>query len=342
MAARFSRDRFALGALAVAGLAAPGRPALGQQQFKWKWGISLNREHSVSVRAAEGFAKIRRDTGGRLDIEAFPNAVLGNDPQMLEQLRVGALEMLGYAGGTLDTLVPVASIESVAFIFPSRDVAFAAMDGELGAIVRQDTGTRGIVVLDHLWEAGYREFTTSTHPIHTAADLAGVRLRVPPGKLRIDTFRSLGASPTPVVPSELYTALQTHIVDAQESTLLVIDAFRLYEVQGRYSHSLTQSRLGRPLESGQVPTSGARTLPAEFQAIVQRRMTESVMLQRRDSLVQSRSVADKLRREGLTINPTSPESFRSKLRASGYYERWREEYGPRAWAALEKYAGKLA
>ena len=338
MAARFSRDRFALGALAVAGLAAPGRPALGQQQFKWKWGISLNREHSVSVRAAEGFAKIRRDTGGRLDIEAFPNAVLGNDPQMLEQLRVGALEMLGYAGGTLDTLVPVASIESVAFIFPSRDVAFAAMDGELGAIVRQDTGTRGIVVLDHLWEAGYREFTTSTHPIHTAADLAGVRLRVPPGKLRIDTFRSLGASPTPVVPSELYTALQTHIVDAQESTLLVIDAFRLYEVQ-KYC-SLTNHAWGGHWNL--VNTDKWRSLPAEFQTIVQRRMTEAVMLQRRDSLVQSRSVADKLRREGLTINPTSPESFRSKLRASGYYERWREEYGPRAWAALEKYAGKLA
>ena len=108
---------------------------------------------------------------------------------------------------------------------------FRAMDGDLGKLIRDDIGSKGAVCLDKIWESGFRSITTSTKPIHTAADLNGLKIRVSPGKIRIDTFQSLGASPTPIALSELYTALQTHVVDAQENPLVLINQQKFFEVQ---------------------------------------------------------------------------------------------------------------
>ena len=106
-----------------------------------------------------------------------------------------------------------------------------AMDGDLGAVIRNAIQAQGIHVFEKILENGFREITTSTKPIRNVADLAGLKIRVSPGKIRIDTFQSLGASPAPIALSELYTSLQTHVVDAQENPLLLIEQQKFYEVQ---------------------------------------------------------------------------------------------------------------
>ena len=109
---------------------------------------------------------------------------------------------------------------------------FRAMDGDLGKVIRDDIAAKGgVVCLDRIWENGFRDITTSTKPIHIVGDLAGLKIRVSPGKIRIDTFQSLGASPTPIALSELYTSLQTHVVDAQENPLILINQQKFFEVQ---------------------------------------------------------------------------------------------------------------
>ena len=139
--------------------------------------------------------------------------------------------MLAYAGGILDSIVPLSSIESVAFIFPNPQTAHAAMDGDLGALIRQAIQDKGLVAMERVYDDGFREFTSSKGPIRSVDDLQGLKLRVAPSKLRLDTFKTLGASPAPVPSSEQYTALQTKVVDAEESPLTAIESFKLYEVQ---------------------------------------------------------------------------------------------------------------
>ncbi|MBV8425036.1 MAG: TRAP transporter substrate-binding protein [Candidatus Eremiobacteraeota bacterium] len=331
-----SRKTFAAGGAALASVAIIPHP-LRAAEFTWKCGNDLTADHPISVRAVEAFGKIRRDTGGAVDIRLFPTSVLGSDPQMLTQLRSGALEMLQYAGGILDTVVPLASIENVAFAYPSRDAAFAAMDGNLGTLVRRAINDKGIAVLEKVWENGWREFTTSNRPIRTVDDMAGLKIRVSPGKLRVDTFHTLGVQVTPIPPNEVYTALQTHIVDGQETALLFIETARYYEVQ-KYC-SLTNH-----MWSGYWTLFNMdkwNSLSAAQRAIVAKHVNAAALLQRRDSEILNRSVQEKLTRQGLTINKTDPASFKAKLIAGGYYARWKAEYGDAAWSALEQYTGKL-
>jgi len=324
-------------ATALAGVAFAPRGLSAAPQFKWKCGNDLTADHPISVRAVEAFGKIRKETGGQVEITLFPNSTLGSDPQMLTQLRSGALEMLQYAGGILDTVVPLASIENVAFAYPNRQAAFAAMDGEVGTLVRQQIVEKQIAVFDRVWENGWREFTTSNRAIHTVEDLQGLKVRVSPGKLRVDTFRTLGVAVTPIPPNEVYTALQTHIVDGVETALLFIETARWYEVQ-KYC-SLTNH-----MWSGYWALANMdswKSLPAKYQQIVARHLDAAALLQRRDNEILNRSIEDKLSRQGLTFNTTSPASFKAKLVSGGYYGRWKNEYGDKAWAALERYTGKL-
>jgi tripartite ATP-independent transporter DctP family solute receptor len=245
--------------------------------------------------------------------------------------------MLAFPGAFLNSVVPVASIENVAYAFNDRDTVFRAMDGDLGRVIRDEIRARGIVPLDKIWENGFREITTSNHPIRNIADLAGLRIRVSPGKIRVDTFQSLGASPTPIALSELYTSLQTHVVDAQENPLLLIDQQKFYEVQKYVSMS-------DHIWSGYwtlVNQDVWNKLPKDVQGIISREMDRATLLARNDNVNLNRAVRDKLTRRGMVFNDVDKASFKKKLVDAKYYERWKAEFGPTAWAALEKYANKL-
>jgi tripartite ATP-independent transporter DctP family solute receptor len=331
-----TRQGFVAGASAAfasIGIITPARAA----DFDLKFGHDLPAEHPVNVRSVEAFARIKAATKGRVQIKSFPASQLGSDPSMLQQLRSGATEMLAFPGAFLNSVVPVASIENVAYAFNDRDTVFRAMDGDLGRVIRDEIRARGIVPLDKIWENGFREITTSNHPIRNIADLAGLRIRVSPGKIRVDTFQSLGASPTPIALSELYTSLQTHVVDAQENPLLLIDQQKFYEVQKYVSMS-------DHIWSGYwtlVNQDVWNKLPKDVQGIISREMDRATLLARNDNVNLNRAVRDKLTRRGMVFNDVDKASFKKKLVDAKYYERWKAEFGPTAWAALEKYANKL-
>jgi len=332
-----SRQGFVAGtaaAFATIGFIKPAQAA----EFELKWGVDVPPDHPISVRSVEAFGHIKAATKGRVEIKAFPSSQLGSDPAMLSQLRTGALEMLALPGAFFNTVVPVASIENLAYAFPNSDTAFRAMDGDLGEVIRADIRSKGMVVFDKIFENGFREITTSTKPIHNVGDLAGLKIRVSPGKIRIDTFQSLGASPTPISLNELYTSLQTHVVDAQENPLILIEQQKFYEVQKYVS-------LSNHIWSGYwslMNEDAWKKLPADVQAVMTREMNAAALRARHDNTILSGSVADKLRRRGMKFNDVDIPSFKAKLSDAKYYQRWKAEFGDKAWTALEKYANKLA
>jgi tripartite ATP-independent transporter DctP family solute receptor len=330
-----TRRRFALGTLAALGGVGAMRTTARAATFAYRYASNLSLDHPLNVRMIEMWAAVKRETGGRLDVTVFPNSELGGDTGMLAQLRSGALQFFTIDGGVLQSVVPVAAIAGVGFAFKNSAQAFHAMDGPLGAYVRRDIEAKGLVVFDKMWANGMRQITNSRGPIRNAADLAGLKIRTPPGKLWLDLFRALGASPTPLNFSELYTALQAKVVDGEENPYAIIETSKLFEVQ-KYL-SVTNHMWSAYWLLGNADAWGA--LPPDVQAVVRRNAATYALLQRRDTEVRNDTLADKLRREGMILNVAETGSFRAQL--GDFYRSWRDQFGPDAWSLLEATSGKL-
>ena len=185
----------------------------------------------MNVRAKEMAAAIKAETNGRFDMQIFPNNQLGSDTDMLSQIRSGGVEFFTLSGLILATLVPAASINGIGFAFPDYDTVWKAMDGDLGAYVRGEITKANLVVMDKIWDNGFRQTTSSTKPINGPDDFKGFKIRVPVSPLWTSMFKAFDASPASINFSEVYSALQTKIVEGQENPLAIISTAKLYEVQ---------------------------------------------------------------------------------------------------------------
>jgi TRAP-type C4-dicarboxylate transport system substrate-binding protein len=179
--------------------------------------------------------------------------------------------------------------------------------------------------------------TTSGKPIETAADMPGLKIRVPVSPLSVSMFKALGASPVSLQFSEVYSALQTKIVDAQENPLPIIQVSKIYEVQK--SCALTNHQW-----DGYWFIAHGRTwngLPPDVQKIVATAINEAGLQQRADIKALNDGIQADLAAKKLVFTQPSPETFRAKLRDSGFYAEWKAKFGDEAWALLENAVGKL-
>jgi tripartite ATP-independent transporter DctP family solute receptor len=239
----------------------------------------------------------------------------------------------------LGSLVPQAQINGVGFAFKDYKQVWAAMDGELGAYVRRQIAATGtIFAFDKIWDNGYREVTNSVRPINKPEDLKGIKLRTPPGPMWVSLFKALGASPTPLNFAEVYSALQSKVVDGQENPLAIIYTAKLYEVQ-KYC-SMTNHMWDGYWFMGNKKLF--EQLPSDLQIIVTRNVAESAVLQRADVRKMNDGLQAELQAKGMAINSTNADPFREKLRQAGFYSEWKAKFGDEAWSLLEKYTGKLA
>jgi tripartite ATP-independent transporter DctP family solute receptor len=228
-----SRRKFIQGtAIAAAATAAPIKLAFGQSaEFTYKFANNVPATHPLNVRAKAAADAIRNETSGRLDIQIFPSNQLGSDTDTLSQLRSGGVEFFTLSGLILSTLVPAAALNGVGFAFPDYPAVWKAMDGDVGAYVRSQIAKANLVAMDKIWDNGFRQTTTSTKPITGPEDYRGLKIRVPVSPMWTSLFKAFDAAPTSINASEMYTALQTKVVDAQENPVAVISLFKLYEVQ---------------------------------------------------------------------------------------------------------------
>jgi tripartite ATP-independent transporter DctP family solute receptor len=333
------RDLLKLGG-AVAGAAVLGTlaPRAHAAEFTYKYANNLPITHPMNVRAKEAADRIERESGGRVVIHIFPSNQLGSDTDMLSQVRSGGIEFFTLSGLILAVLVPVAAINGIGFAFPDYDAVWRAMDGDLGKYVRGEIGKAGLVAMDRIWDNGFRQITTSSRPIATAADLKGLKIRVPVSPLWTSMFKAFDASPTSINFAEVYSALQTRIVDGQENPLAVISTAKLYEVQ-KYC-SMTNH-----MWDGFWMLANKRAwdkLPPDLQAIVARHWNAAAMAEREDTARLNADLQAQLAKQGLVFNQPGPDEFRNALRAAGFYAEWKTKYGAEAWGLLEKVTGTLA
>jgi len=181
--------------------------------------------------AATGFAdEVKAATQGRVEIKVFPNSQLGSETAAIEGLQLGTVEMGLIGGASFQNIEPKLGIEGLPYAFSDHQHAYRAFDGELGNRLFGLLDKKGIKGLAW-WENGFRDITNSKRPINVPDDLKGLKLRVTPDKIRLDTFKALGALPVPMAFAELYSALQQGAVDGQENPLAIIFSSNFFEVQ---------------------------------------------------------------------------------------------------------------
>jgi len=325
-------------ASAIAASVVLGEPAQAAAEFDFKLGVNTPETHPLSIRLTEAAKEIGTRSSGRLNITVFPNSQLGGDPEMLSQLRAGGIELLIAPSMTLSTLVPLSGLPSVGFAFQSYDQVWAAMDGDLGDVVRDAITKTGVVPMKKKWDNGFRQITSSSsRQINSVEDLKGFKIRVPVTALLTSLFSGLGALPSSISVSELYSALQTHVVEGQENPLAQVSTNKMYEVQ-KYCALSNHCWSGYWVLGNRKALA---TLPPDLLAIINESFDAAAVKERVDLLEMDRSLQAELTAQGMVFSKPDPVQFRAALVKSGFYGQWQKTYGAEAWSALEKYTGKL-
>ncbi|MEL7624507.1 MAG: TRAP transporter substrate-binding protein [Clostridiales bacterium] len=199
--------------------------------IKLKIGHVLNSDSPFHAGALHFAELIEEKSGGMLQAEVFPSALLGNDRELAEGLQLGTVDMAVTATAPVSGFSPTLQVFDLPFLFNDAEHAYKVLDGELGdQILDEFHEASGIVGLA-FWENGFRHFTNGKRPIKTADDTKGLKIRVQEISSHIDYWKNIGCSPTPMAWTEVYTALQQGTVDGQENPVQTIYTQKIYEVQ---------------------------------------------------------------------------------------------------------------
>ena len=328
----------------VGSLAAVAAPALltarpaHAAEFTYRFGTNVPAGHPLNIRANEAAERIAKETDGRVALQVFPNNQLGNDSDMLSQLRAGGLEFFTVSGvNVLSQLVPISSMWGVGFAWPNEDTVHKALDGDLGKFLRGQFPKVGLLAMDTIWSSGFRHVTNSSRPINTPDDLKGLKMRVPVSPLWTSLFKSLGASPASISFAETYSSLQTKVVDGQENPLTIISIAKLYEVQ-KYCSMTNHMWDGWWCMTNQKVWD---RIPETLRPAIAKNLNRAALDMRADGTKLNASLRTELTAKGLIFNDPKLDAFRETLVKSGFYAEWRKKYGEEAWALLENYTGKL-
>lgn len=312
------------------------RPA-DAAEFTYKLATGQEPSHPVNLRAQEALNRIKERSSGRLVINLFPAAQLGSDAQLIAQARLGGVQFVNMAASVLATFVPSVGIVNLGFAFLNYDQVWSALDGDLGKFVAGSIARTELFMVGPSWDNGFREITSSQVGVKGPADLGGFKIRVPNAPLLTSLFRSLGAAPTSIDFSEVYTALQTHLVDGQENALPIIATAKLYEVQ-KFCSMTDHVWDGYFILGNKAAFA---RLPKDLQDIVTEEFSTSARDERKDIVELSASLKNSLKSQGFTFVDADKAAFRDHLKKTSFYPDWRKSFGEDGWKLLEAAVGSL-
>jgi tripartite ATP-independent transporter DctP family solute receptor len=308
--------------------------ALPSHALDIKLGHVLAASHSWH-KAAEGFAaEVKDKTAGRVNFILFPSGQLGNEKTMVEGMQIGSQGAAVIGTGSLQPVDARFGVVELPYTWSSAAQAYKAYDGELGAALEKIADGKNLVLLSW-WENGYRHITNNRGPIKTLTDLKGLKTRVTPDKMRLDTFTLLGANPAPLAFGELYSALQQKVFDAQENPLSIIYTSSFFEVQ-KYL-SLT-GHVWSPA-SLVLSKSTWNRISADDRKVVKAAADHWRNEQRRMITEGDKQYLAQLKEKGMQINEVDKAPFAAAV--APLWKSYEVTYGPELMGLVKKYQGGM-
>lgn len=297
-------------ALAAIALAYSATSAGAQIQDRIiRFGHLNNVDHPVSAGVKKFTELVAAKSGGKMVVKEFPSNQLGSEQQQTSALQGGVQEMQSPATTSVATILPELGLIDFPFLMGNHAQAFALLDGPLGDALREKLKNSGLIALC-FWDLGFRNVTNSKRPITKVEDLSGLKLRVIPNPVFIETFKAFGANPVPMAWPEVYTALETKAIDGHENAWTVIVSNKIYEVQKYVSGTNHVYGTNIILMSKKFWDR----LSAEEQKIIQDSANEARTYQRQVSKAAADAAADELRKHGMQVNMVSDEE-RARMQA---------------------------
>jgi tripartite ATP-independent transporter DctP family solute receptor len=230
-----------------------------------------------TVEAVKFMGKILSDqTKGRLGIRVYPSGSLGTEKDQIEQVKLGATEMIRINVAPLNSVVPETIVTALPFIFRSTQHMRTVLDGDIGEDILKAMESQGMVGLA-FYDSGARSFYTVKKPIKSVADLKGMKVRVQQSDLFVAMLDALGANATPMPYGEVYTALKTGVVDAAENNWPSYESSRHFEVAKYFS--LTEHSFAPEILAFSKKSFDAQS--KEDQALIRKAAKESVPYMRK-------------------------------------------------------------
>lgn len=279
-------------------------PVAAQDVIKLKLGHVAPTDEPYH-QAAEKFAElVSKNTGGAVQIQIFPNALLGGQRELLEGLQMGSVDITLTTAAVLSGFLPKTQVLELPFMFRDREHVYKVVDGPLAKEIYDGDEKKKMKVID-TWENGFRNITNNVRPIEKPDDMKGVKIRVMENKMYIDMFKALGANPTPMARGELFTGLQTKVIDGQENPLGQIYTSRFYEVQ-KY---VTLSGHTYSPEVVVFSLASWKKIPAKYQDEILKASAEARKFNRELSAKMDKEYVGKLKEKGMVVTALTPQQI---------------------------------
>jgi TRAP-type transport system periplasmic protein len=294
------------------------------QERTIRWGHLNNTDHPVSFGVQKFAEMLAAKSGGKLKVREFAASQLGNEMQMQSALRGGTQEMLSASTTSLASVVKEFGLLDFPFLVSTTAQAEALAAGPFGQAMIDALPDKDLIGLGY-WGLGFRNATNSSRSIAKVEDFAGLKLRVIPNPVFLETFKALKANPVPMNFGELYTALENKTVDGQENPYTVILSNKFYEVQ-RYvsatNHAFTQNIL-------LVSKKFWDRLSPEEQKMISEAVAETREYQREQTRIFTEKALAELKAKGMTFNEIAPAEYaRMQEATKAVAERFSADFDP--------------
>lgn len=262
--------------------------------------------------------RVEEKSGGKLQVNVYPSAQLGQERECIELLQIGSLAMTKSSAAVMEGFAPNFKVLSLPYIFRDKEHQFNVLDGDVGKelmLEGEKYWLRGVTFYD----AGSRSFYTKDAPVEEPADLVGKKIRVMPSNTAINMVQELGGSPTPISYGELYTALQQGVVDAAENNPPSFFFSRHYEVCKYYSLNEHTSIPDILL----ISTIVWNTLSEQEQRWLQEAAEESAVYQRELWAKSEKESLEAVKAAGVTV--TYPDKSKFAEKVEPLYETYKDQ-----------------
>jgi TRAP-type transport system periplasmic protein len=266
----------------------------------------INEQHPTYLACLKFKEIVESKLPGKYTIQAYANAQLGDDVRATEAVRMGTLEMVATSASPLTGLIPQFMVLDLPFLFASDKQADAVLDGSVGAKLAAASADKGLKLLAY-YENGFRQLTNSAHEVKSPADLKGLKIRTMENPIHLAAWKALGANPTPMPFSEVFTAMQQKTIDGQENPIPTIYLSKFYEVQ-KYV-TLSGHVYGPHILL--INKKLFDSFPADDQKVIQDAAKESALFQRATNRKMNSDYVGELKKGGMTVTELTPEQVKA-------------------------------
>jgi tripartite ATP-independent transporter DctP family solute receptor len=326
---------FMIGVVVAVGVSVSARGTVAQPAtVKIRFGNSQS-PGDATVDTMANFKK-EVEASGRIQVELFPSGQLGKIEEAMEMLRSGAIQMYVNSPQYLAKWYPEIQVTSLPYLFDTPEAADRVLDGPFGTELRAKVEEKTDFVIMGYEEFGFKHVFNRRRPVHTIDDLKGLKLRVIASPITIKTFQALGASPVGMAYSEVYSSIQSGVIDGAELPFAVVRAAKMYEV-AKY-----MSTTGHFFELALIVGSKTwlQSLPPELRKVVMDAAQNTAATARRMSRASQATARAFMASRGMEINDVAPAEV-AKMRAAvaPVYDWARQQWGDAYVGQILKAAG---